>query len=114
MKLAAIRSTLHARVENGSPDLEITGVAGIEEAGVGQITFLANPKYEAAARTTKASAIILADNFPALSTAMLRSKNPYLTFPRAIDLFYKPHNSAPGMHRSVGINTPAKIGNGAH
>ncbi len=56
MKLADIASTLNARVENGSPDLEITGVAGIEDAGAGQITFLANPKYASAARTTKASA----------------------------------------------------------
>src|SRR5437016_5749722 len=114
MKLADIASTLNSRLENGSPDLEITGVAGIEEAGVGQITFLANPKYAAAARTTKASAIILADNFPALSTAMLRSKNPYLTFARAIELFYKPPKYAPGVHPSAVLHPSAKIGKGAH
>src|SRR5437660_6883858 len=114
MKLTEIASTLNARVENGSPDLEITGVAGIEDAGVGQITFLANPKYAAAARTTKASAIILADNFPALSTAMLRSKNPYLTFARVIELFYKPPKYAPGVHPSAVIHPSAKIGKGAH
>src|SRR5438046_8592561 len=114
MKLADIASTLNARVENGSPDLEITGVAGIEDAGAGQITFLANPKYAAAARTTKASAIILADNFPALSTAMLRSKNPYLTFAQAIELFYKPPKYAPGVHPSAVIHPSAKIGKGAH
>src|SRR5437762_12339575 len=89
MKLADIASTLNSRLENGSPDLEITGVAGIEDAGAGHITFLANPKYAAKARTTKASAIILAEDFPALSTAMLRSKNPYLTFAQAIELFYR-------------------------
>src|SRR6266480_2961423 len=114
MKLADIASTLNARVENGSPDLEITGVAGIEDAGAGQITFLANPKYAAAARTTKASAIILADNFPALSTAMLRSKNPYLTFAQAIELFYKPPKYAPGVHPNAVIHPSAKIGKGAH
>src|SRR3989454_4042203 len=114
MKLADIASTLNARVENGSPDLEITGVAGIEDAGAGHITFLANPKYAAAARTTKASAIILADNFPALSTAMLRSKNPYLTFAQAIELFYKPPKYAPGVHPSAVIHPSAKIGKGAH
>src|SRR5213079_1617886 len=76
--------------------------------------FLANPKYAAAARTTKASAIILADNFPALSTAMLRSKNPYLTFAQAIELFYKPPKYAPGVHPSAVIHPSAKIGKGAH
>src|SRR5256885_3362639 len=114
MKLADIASTLNSRLENGSSDLEITGVAGIEDAGAGQITFLANPKYAAAARTTKASAIILAEDFPALPIAMLRSKNPYLTFARAIELFYKPPKYAPGVHPSAVIHPSAKIGKGAH
>src|SRR5437879_7382301 len=114
MKLADIASTLNARVENGSPDLEITGVARIEDAGARQITFLANPKYAAAARTTKASAIILAEDFPALSTAMLRSKNPYLTFAQAIELFYKPPKYAPGIHSTAVIHSSTKIGKSAH
>jgi UDP-3-O-[3-hydroxymyristoyl] glucosamine N-acyltransferase len=114
MKLADIASTLNARIDNGSPDLEITGVAGIEDAGAGQITFLANPKYAAAARTTKASAIILAEDFPALPTAMLRSKNPYLSFARAIELFYQPPKYSPGIHSTAVIHPSAKIGKGAH
>ena len=114
MKLADIASSLNSRLENGSPDLEITGVAGIEDAGVGQITFLANPKYAAKARTTKASAIILAEDFPALSTAMLRSKNPYLTFARAIELFYQPPKYAPGIHSTAVIHSSTKIGKSAH
>ncbi len=108
MKLADIASSLNSRLENGSPDLEITGVAGIEDAGVGQITFLANPNYAAKARTTKASAIILAEDFPALSTAMLRSKNPYLTFARAIELFYQPPKYAPGIHSTAVIHSSAR------
>jgi len=66
MKLAKIASALNARLENGSPGTEITGVAGIEEAGSGQLTFVANPKYAAAAKTTKASAVIVAEDFPAI------------------------------------------------
>src|SRR2546425_7847602 len=98
MKLSAIAATLGARLENGSPDTEITGVAGIETAGPGQMTFVSNPKYTAAARTTKASAVIVAEDFPAISTAMLRSKNPYLDFARALELFYQPPQYAPGVH----------------
>src|SRR5213083_2471993 len=114
MKLADIASTLNSRLENGSPDLEITGVAGIEEAGVGQITFLANPKYAAAARTTEASAVIVAEDFPALSTAMLRSKNPYLDFARALELFYRPPQYAPGIHPTAVVHPSARIKAGAH
>ena len=114
MKLADIASTLNTRIDNGSPDLEITGVAGIEDAGTGQLTFLANPKYAAAARTTKASAIIVAEDFPALPTATLRSKNPYLSFARAIELFYQPPKYRPGIHSTAVVHSSAKIGEAAH
>src|SRR5215470_19513414 len=74
MKLSAIAHALGARVENGTQDIEITGVAGIETAGNGELTFVSNPKYAAAARNTKASAIIVSEDFPALHAATLRSK----------------------------------------
>ncbi len=114
MKLAQIASTLGARLENGSPDTEITGVAGIEDAGPGQITFVANPKYGAAARTTKASAVIVTEEFPAISSALLRSKNPYLAFAQAIGLFYKPPQYAPGVHPTAVVHSSARVGANAH
>jgi len=114
MKLAQIASALNARLENGSPNIEITGVAGIEEAGSGQLTFVANPKYAAAARTTKASAVIVAEDFPAIPAAMLRAKNPYLTFARALELFYQPPRYAPGVHPTAVIHASARIGDNAH
>ena len=114
MKLSEIALRLEARLENGSPDAEITGVAGIDEAGPGQITFVANPKYAAAARTTRASAIIVSEDFPAASTAVLRSKNPYLAFARAIEFFYQPPHYAPGKHPTAVVHPSAKIGPGAH
>jgi UDP-3-O-[3-hydroxymyristoyl] glucosamine N-acyltransferase len=114
MKLAQIASLLGTRLENGSPDTEITGVAAIEVAAAGQLTFLANAKYAAAARTTKASAVILSEDFPALSTAMLRSKNPYFDFARALELFHKPPQYRPGIHPTAVVHATAKIGGGAH
>jgi UDP-3-O-[3-hydroxymyristoyl] glucosamine N-acyltransferase len=114
MKLSAIAAALGARLENGSPDAEITGVAGIESAGPGLITFISNPKYAAAARTTKASAVIVAEDFPPISTAMLRSKNPYLDFARALEIFHPAARYAPGAHPTAVIDASAKIGSGAH
>lgn len=114
MKLSHIASTLGAKLENGAADAEITGIAGIQEAGPGQITFLANRKYAAAARQTKASAVILAEDFPALPTAMLRSKNPYLAFARCAELFYQPAKYAPGIHPTAVIHPSARIGENAH
>jgi len=114
MKLAKIAAALDARLENGSPDTDITGVAGIEQATQGQLTFVANPKYAAAARKTKASAVVVAEDFPALATAMLRHKNPYLTFARAIALFHPAPTYQPGIHPTAVIHPSARIGEGAH
>ncbi len=114
MKLLAIASALGASLENGNPDAEITGVAGIEEASAGQITFVANPKYAAAAKTTAASAVIVSEDFPAIPGGMLRSKNPYLAFARAIDLFYQAPKYHAGIHPTAIIAGSAKIGAQAH
>jgi UDP-3-O-[3-hydroxymyristoyl] glucosamine N-acyltransferase len=109
MKLSEIASFLGVRLE-GDGTLEIVGVCGIEEAGPGQVTFVANPKYAAAARSTRASAVIVGEDFPALETATLRSRNPYLTFARAIELFYAPPRYLPGIHPMAVVHASARIG----
>jgi len=114
MQLSQLSEALEARLENGSPNTEITGVAGIEEATTGQITFVANPKYASAAKTTKASAVIVSENFPAVPVALLRSKNPYLTFARAIELFYQPPQYRPGTHPTAVVHPSARVGKKAH
>jgi UDP-3-O-[3-hydroxymyristoyl] glucosamine N-acyltransferase len=114
MKLSAIASALNARLENGSPDTEITGLNGIEQAGPGEITFVANQKYAAAARLTKAAAVIVAENFPAIPAATLRVEDPYLSFARALELFHQPARYAPGIHPTAVIHAAAKIGRNAH
>jgi UDP-3-O-[3-hydroxymyristoyl] glucosamine N-acyltransferase len=114
MKLSDIASALDATLENGNPETEITGVAGIEEAASGQITFVANSTYAAAAKITSASAVIVSQDFPAIPTGMLRSKNPYLAFARAINLFYKAPRYEAGVHPTAVIAATAKIGANAH
>lgn len=114
MKLADIASALNARLENADPNTDISGVSGIEEAAPGQLTFVANKKYGAAARTTRASAVIVDENFPAISTGMLRTKNPYFAWAKAVGLFYQPPKYAPGIHPTAVIHPTAKIGKDAH
>jgi UDP-3-O-[3-hydroxymyristoyl] glucosamine N-acyltransferase len=114
MTLAEIAAALGAKLENADPSTEITGVAGIEEAVAGQVTFVANPKYAANARTTAASAVIVSEDFPATDKALLRSKNPYLAFARAINLFYKPPAYTPGVHPTAVLAPSASLGANAH
>jgi len=114
MKLSHIASTLGARLENGSPDTEITNVSGIQDARSGDLTFVANPKYASAAKTTKASAILVTEDFPVIPTALLRHKNPYLAFSQAIALFHQPPKYGPGIHPTAVVHPSAKIGGGTH
>jgi UDP-3-O-[3-hydroxymyristoyl] glucosamine N-acyltransferase len=114
MKLADIAYAVNARLDNAPPETEITGVAGIEKAAPGQLTFVSNPKYNAAAKITKASAVIVAENFPAISTGMLRSSNPYLAWAKAIELFYQPPAYAPGIHPTAVVHPKANLGKNAH
>ena len=114
MKLSAIASALHARLDNSSSDLEIKGLNGIEEAGPGELTFVSNPKYAQAARTTKASAVIVAEDFPAIPAPTLRVKDPYLSFARALELFHAAHAYPAGVHPTAVVDPSVRIGKGAH
>jgi UDP-3-O-[3-hydroxymyristoyl] glucosamine N-acyltransferase len=113
MKLGEIAEKLSCALE-GDANLDITGVAGIEQAQAGALTFLVNRKYRAALETTRASAIILAREEPCERIAALRSANPYLDFARAIELFHPTPRYAPSIHPTAVIAESAKIGVGAH
>lgn len=113
MKLGELAQALGTELR-GHPDHSISGVAGIEEAGPGHVTFVANPKYSGLARTTKAGAVIVSLDFPEIAAATLRASNPYLTFAKAVQLFYREPEYAPGIHPTAVIHPTAKIGRDAH
>ena len=113
MNLSDLAQHLDATLQ-GDPTAEITGIAGIEDAGSGHLTFVANPKYASLARTTQASAILVEPDFPEIATPTLRLANPYLAFARAIELFYTPPAYAPGIHPTAVIDPTAVIGPQAH
>ena len=119
MKLSEVAQKLGCRLE-GASDLEIHGIAGIEHAQAGQITFLANRRYFPLLKTTRASAVLI-DERIALDRAAglppiaaLRTANPYLAFAHAIELFYQPPRYPPGVHPTAIVAKSARIGDGAH
>ncbi len=97
----------------GDPDLEITGVAGLEHAGPRDLTFLANPKYAPKVKRTRAAAVLVSQPLKDTPAASLISKNPYHDFARALALFYQPPRPKPGIHASASIAATATIGEGA-
>lgn len=113
MKLGEIAEKLGCKLE-GDAKTEIKGVAGIEEAREGELTFLANRKYRSMLATTRASAIVVSREEGPLRPAALRSENPYLDFARAIELFHAAPVFDEGVHPTAIIAKSAKIGPGAH
>ena len=81
MKLGEIAARLECRLD-GPEELEIAGVAGMDEAGPGELTFLANPKYLRNLATTRAAAIIANPGEDLGGRPALRSENPTLLLPR--------------------------------
>jgi UDP-3-O-[3-hydroxymyristoyl] glucosamine N-acyltransferase len=108
--LGAIAAQLGCTV-SGDSNVIITGVAGLDAAKPGELTFLANKKYTAQVGTTQASAIVAAR--PASSLPTLISINPYLDFARALELFYSPPRPATGVHPTAFVDATASIGPGA-
>ena len=119
MKLSALAEKLSCRLE-GDPFDEITGIAGMDHAVPGQVTFLANRRYFPLLRSTRATAIFVEEGIrierdPGLAPlAALRSDNPYLAFARAIELFYQPPAYPPGIHPTAVIAKAARVGADAH
>ena len=113
MKLSELAETLGATLQ-GDGTVEITGIAGIEHATTGQVTFVSNKKYTSLAHTTQATAILVEPDFPEVAVATLRVADPYLAYARTIELFYRPPTYAPGIHPTAVIAPTAKIGQRAH
>ena len=113
MKLVELARHLGATC-HGDPDQEITSVEGIEKAGPGQLTFIANPKYTPFARSTAASAVVVSEDFEQIAAATLRTANPYLAFARAVELLHPAPHYAPGIHPTAVIDAGATVGEGVH
>jgi UDP-3-O-[3-hydroxymyristoyl] glucosamine N-acyltransferase len=109
VKLSELATRLDCRLE-GDGELDVTRVAGIQDAQPGDVTFLANPKYEKLLATTRATAVILKEEAPAAPCAMLRARDPYLAFARAVSLFAPVSRPAPGVHALAAIAADASLG----
>jgi UDP-3-O-[3-hydroxymyristoyl] glucosamine N-acyltransferase len=119
MKLGELAAQLGCRLE-GDEVCEIHGVAPIETARPGEVTFLSNPRYVRELGRTLASAVFVGEKaviergpeLPPL--AALRSQNPYFDFARAIELFSTLAEYPPGIHPTAVVAKSATIGEGAH
>jgi len=109
VRLREIAARLECRLD-GDGDIDIVRVAGIQDAGPGDLTFVANAKYEKALPNTRASAVILREDAPAAPCASLRTRDPYLAFARAVGLFAPVQRPAAGIDRHAAVAADARLG----
>lgn len=110
MRLQEIAVKLGLKLEPPDADAEINGIAAIDAAAPDQIAFIANPQYAALAATTQAAAIIVEEKFAALPKPTLRTSNPQYAYLRVAELFHKPLQYEPAIHRTAVIHPSAKLG----
>jgi UDP-3-O-[3-hydroxymyristoyl] glucosamine N-acyltransferase len=109
MKLIELAQSTGAKVE-GAGDMEIVGAAGLDIAGPGHVTFLANPRYTSQVETTRAAAIFLGEGVEIKrDIAVLRTSDPYLSYTRALRIFHPEPSIEPFIHQTSVIDPTATL-----
>ncbi len=96
----------------GHPALKIDGIASLEEAGPGEITFLSNPKYAVKVAATRASAILVHAPIPGLSLSQVVVSDPYYAFSQVMTLFHPGEAPPAGVHSQTVIGKEVTLGSG--
>ncbi len=107
MKLGDIAKILNGRL-NGSPDIDIIGVAEIKRAVNGDITFVSKKKYLPELKHSKASAVILKEGLEdedLIQKSSVIVKNPYLSLISLLKLFYPVQDNSKGISPQSLIKT---------
>jgi len=112
MKLADIAQRIGCELQ-GDGSIEITGVAPIEDAPPGTLTFVANPRYRLHLQSTRAAAVIVSVAESEVPLPALRAADPYRAFAQAIELFYVPPPQQVGIHSTAQIAPTARLGRNA-
>ena len=97
-----------ARVE-GDPSVVVDGIAGLDEAGPRDLSFLVNPRYREAAVRSSAGALVAGPGATIDGRPLLRSDNPYLAFARAVTLLSPAEPSVAGVHPTAIVDPSAVV-----
>ena len=91
----------------------LTGVATLESAGPGQITFLANPKYRGRLALTRAGAVIVGPgDRDGIAIPRIVTDNPYAYYARTVALFHPETPPVPGIHPTAVLDSAAQVATG--
>ncbi|MEO6833774.1 MAG: UDP-3-O-(3-hydroxymyristoyl)glucosamine N-acyltransferase [Chitinophagaceae bacterium] len=116
MQFSALQIATHigGRIE-GNPDAKVSGVAKIEEANEGQLSFIANPKYQEYLYTTHASILIINEDLPVtayVTPTLIRVKDAYNGFASLLVLYNEmmSRRNKKGIEQLAHVATSATLG----
>ncbi len=109
MKLKELASLLSGEIL-GDPEIEITGVSGVNEAKNGDITFISAKKYGKDISKCRASCVIVKEPIPGIGIAQLRVSNPYLAFAKLLEHFYIKPAKPVGISGDALVSDKAEVG----
>ncbi|HEX2972492.1 MAG TPA: UDP-3-O-(3-hydroxymyristoyl)glucosamine N-acyltransferase [Tepidisphaeraceae bacterium] len=114
MKLKELAKWIGAEVV-GDPSIDVTSANTLDEAGPGQVSFLANRKYAKQLESTHASAVIVGLTVTSSNSqvALLKTQDPYYAFTQAIVILHG-HRKHPhqGIHPKAHVDPTATVGEG--
>lgn len=116
--VARLSVEAHSLTTATTLDPEVTGVAAIEDATPGCLSYVEGGRFANLINTTQASALVLPPTpelqalAEARGIAWMAVSNPRLTFAKAIALFYQPFQPAPAIHPTAVIDPTVKLGQG--
>src|SRR5262249_28583674 len=108
--LADLAALVGGTVE-GDGAVRIRGLASLEEAGPGELSFYGNPRYRRELGTTRASAVLIPAGEPVTrgDVAWVRVPSPHLAFARLLALFHPGPSPAPGVHPRAEVHPSARV-----
>jgi UDP-3-O-[3-hydroxymyristoyl] glucosamine N-acyltransferase len=110
--LADVAKAGAAEIRGGSPDLELTGVATLQDAAPGEVAVLHNIRYADLLAGTRAGAVVISEKLAARvppSSACLIAADPHVSWARIATLFHPRPPCRPGIHPSAVIDPTAVV-----
>jgi UDP-3-O-[3-hydroxymyristoyl] glucosamine N-acyltransferase len=110
-RLADLASAIGGRVD-GDPDRRVRGVATLDAAGPEDLSFLTNPRYRHAVKTSRAGAILVGPESRIDGRDLLVAPDPYLALAEILDRLHPAVRPAPGISPDARVAAGAAVGEG--
>lgn len=110
IRLVDLARHLEAQL-HGDGEMLITGVASIQSAIAGQVTFMVNPRYREQLTACEASAVVITQNYlPLVKCAALVVKDPYLSYARMAQILDTTPSPAQSIAQSAVVDSSVRLG----